>query len=296
MSCATTPAPEGFLRAAADSGLTTRPVRDVCPRGAELVLNEGAASRAAELDGHTVQPANGSGAAAARALLPRVAVAHGPSPWSGRLLRNSRAVARGFGDGLEHRKRPGELTYPLCPPIQAVKRRQVPSVAGRLGLPDEKGHAAGGKGSRPGQVDGADHRCGERGLLVGVDRGGVDVRVGPDDRAGDPLVEADRDPLRTVPAGELVHMDVKKFGRIPDDGGWRVARRAAGSTSRVLVAASSCSSGWRPTSSSRRPTSSSVGRDNCAAGRVASSYRCTLGLLGPAFPYRLHSRRFRGVP
>ena len=32
--------------------------------------------------------------------------------------------------------------------------------------------------------------------------------------------------------GELVHMDVKKLGRIPDGGGWRAHGRAAGSTSR----------------------------------------------------------------
>jgi len=29
------------------------------------------------------------------------------------------------------------------------------------------------------------------------------------------------------PPGELVHMDVKKLGRIPDGGGWRVHGRAA---------------------------------------------------------------------
>jgi transposase InsO family protein len=32
--------------------------------------------------------------------------------------------------------------------------------------------------------------------------------------------------------GELVHMDVKKLGRIPDGGGWRAHGRAAGSTAR----------------------------------------------------------------
>jgi transposase InsO family protein len=32
--------------------------------------------------------------------------------------------------------------------------------------------------------------------------------------------------------GELVHMDVKKLGRIPDGGGWRARGRAAGSTAR----------------------------------------------------------------
>ena len=32
--------------------------------------------------------------------------------------------------------------------------------------------------------------------------------------------------------GELVHMDVKKIGRIPDGGGWRAHGRAAGSTSK----------------------------------------------------------------
>lgn len=32
--------------------------------------------------------------------------------------------------------------------------------------------------------------------------------------------------------GELVHMDVKKIGRIPDGGGWRANGRAAGSTAR----------------------------------------------------------------
>ncbi len=32
--------------------------------------------------------------------------------------------------------------------------------------------------------------------------------------------------------GELVHMDVKKIGRIPDGGGWRAHGRAAGSTNR----------------------------------------------------------------
>ena len=32
--------------------------------------------------------------------------------------------------------------------------------------------------------------------------------------------------------GELVHMDVKKIGRIPDGGGWKAHGRAAGSTSR----------------------------------------------------------------
>ena len=32
--------------------------------------------------------------------------------------------------------------------------------------------------------------------------------------------------------GELVHMDVKKLGRIPEGGGWRAHGRAAGSTSR----------------------------------------------------------------
>src|SRR5262249_50892177 len=36
---------------------------------------------------------------------------------------------------------------------------------------------------------------------------------------------------REVP-GELVHMDVKKIGRIPDGGGWRSIGRAAGSTAR----------------------------------------------------------------
>jgi transposase InsO family protein len=32
--------------------------------------------------------------------------------------------------------------------------------------------------------------------------------------------------------GELVHMDIKKIGRIPDGGGWRAHGRAAGSTAR----------------------------------------------------------------
>jgi transposase InsO family protein len=32
--------------------------------------------------------------------------------------------------------------------------------------------------------------------------------------------------------GELIHMDVKKIGRIPDGGGWRANGRAAGSTAR----------------------------------------------------------------
>lgn len=32
--------------------------------------------------------------------------------------------------------------------------------------------------------------------------------------------------------GELVHMDVKKLGRIPDGGGWRAHGRGAGSISR----------------------------------------------------------------
>lgn len=32
--------------------------------------------------------------------------------------------------------------------------------------------------------------------------------------------------------GDLVHVDVKKIGRIPDGGGWRATGRAAGSTSR----------------------------------------------------------------
>ena len=32
--------------------------------------------------------------------------------------------------------------------------------------------------------------------------------------------------------GELVHMDVKKIGRIPDGGGWRAHGRAAGSSAR----------------------------------------------------------------
>lgn len=32
--------------------------------------------------------------------------------------------------------------------------------------------------------------------------------------------------------GELVHMDIKKIGRIPDGGGWRALGRAAGSTAR----------------------------------------------------------------
>ena len=32
--------------------------------------------------------------------------------------------------------------------------------------------------------------------------------------------------------GELVHMDVKKIGRIPDGGGWKAHGRAAGSTAR----------------------------------------------------------------
>ena len=36
---------------------------------------------------------------------------------------------------------------------------------------------------------------------------------------------------RSAP-GELVHMDVKKLGRIPDGGGWRAHGRAAGSSSR----------------------------------------------------------------
>lgn len=32
--------------------------------------------------------------------------------------------------------------------------------------------------------------------------------------------------------GELVHMDVKKLGRIPDGGGWRAHGRSAGSSSK----------------------------------------------------------------
>jgi transposase InsO family protein len=36
--------------------------------------------------------------------------------------------------------------------------------------------------------------------------------------------------------GELVHMDVKKLGRIPDGGGWRAHGRAAGRTSRDRAA------------------------------------------------------------
>ena len=33
--------------------------------------------------------------------------------------------------------------------------------------------------------------------------------------------------------GELVHMDVKKIGRIPDGGGWRAHGRQMGSTARA---------------------------------------------------------------
>ena len=46
-------------------------------------------------------------------------------------------------------------------------------------------------------------------------------------------IEDDRGPLRTrTGPDELVHMDVKKLGRIPDGGGWRAHGRAARSTGR----------------------------------------------------------------
>ena len=35
-------------------------------------------------------------------------------------------------------------------------------------------------------------------------------------------------PLRTRPPGDLVHVDIKKLGNIPDGGGWRIHGRAGG--------------------------------------------------------------------
>ena len=51
-----------------------------------------------------------------------------------------------------------------------------------------------------------------------------------DHRRDDPLLEGHRGPLRADRPGELVHMDVKKLGRIPDGGGWRAHGRPMGST------------------------------------------------------------------
>lgn len=42
--------------------------------------------------------------------------------------------------------------------------------------------------------------------------------------------------------GDLVHVDVKKLGKIPDRGGWRMSGRAAGTRAQAYspVAASPC--------------------------------------------------------
>ena len=60
----------------------------------------------------------------------------------------------------------------------------------------------------------------------------VPLRVGCDPLIGE-IIRASRTTLvryeRDRP-DELVHMDVKKIGRIPDGGGWRVNGRQMGST------------------------------------------------------------------
>lgn len=49
----------------------------------------------------------------------------------------------------------------------------------------------------------------------------------PDHRGGYPLLESERGSLRARSAGALVHVDVKKIGRVPDGGGWRARCAAA---------------------------------------------------------------------
>ena len=52
------------------------------------------------------------------------------------------------------------------------------------------------------------------------------ARLRPADRRGDPGLQ-DHDPaLRTGRTGDLIHIDVKKLGRIPDGGGWRAHGRS----------------------------------------------------------------------
>jgi hypothetical protein len=41
-----------------------------------------------------------------------------------------------------------------------------------------------------------------------------------------------RPTLRTHPTGELIHVDVKKLGNIPDGGGWRYLGRQQGDRNR----------------------------------------------------------------
>jgi transposase InsO family protein len=60
--------------------------------------------------------------------------------------------------------------------------------------------------------------------------GAVPARAGPDHGWGDPVLEGHRSAIRVRPSGELVHMDVKKIGRIPDGGGWKAHGRAMGRT------------------------------------------------------------------
>jgi hypothetical protein len=54
----------------------------------------------------------------------------------------------------------------------------------------------------------------------------------PVDRRGDPVLEDDAIRYERERPGELVHMDVKKIGRIPDGGGWRAHGREALSQTR----------------------------------------------------------------
>ena len=51
------------------------------------------------------------------------------------------------------------------------------------------------------------------------------ARVGPDHRRGDPPSKATAVRYERDRPGELVHVDVKKIGKIPDGGGWRALGR-----------------------------------------------------------------------
>ncbi len=81
--------------------------------------------------------------------------------------------------------------------------------------------------------------------------------------------------------GELVHMDVKKIGRIPDGGGWRAHGRQMGRTCARKKSHGSVTTTSTPssttTAASRTPRSSTTSKaDTCAAffaGRSSASPR-----------------------
>ena len=54
----------------------------------------------------------------------------------------------------------------------------------------------------------------------------LSARVRPAHRRGDPRQQDHDAALRTPAPGDLIHIDVKKIGRIPDGGGWRAHGRS----------------------------------------------------------------------